>query len=395
MGRLMSLVLLILAVTLVNGLSFQLKTDNFSIKRIPRLTLSENRPTRTNVKLHMAIVGPVRYSTRDWVDCIRTLPSSRILARTKWNILCFMGWTTFVTILFKVVAKQMVRFQIPPTVHSVLGPALSLLLVFRTNSSYDRFWEGRKAQSSIIVACRNIATHSYVHVPRERHKDIAALLAAYVLIQKQHLQGVVNDEELGPLLPADKIQVIQSKRNRPLYILRELEHLIHSTMAEKYRHAPSTESTTSKYIEKHFIECLHQLSAQLAACERILKQPVPLSYSRHTSRFLSLYIFLLPFSLVGSMGWMTIPAVSVIHWALISIQEIAHFIEEPFDRRTQIIPLNQIATLVRADCSEILDGVLDSPDCDRMEALLMQETVKNSRPGPEGSLNDYSRYSYY
>jgi predicted membrane chloride channel (bestrophin family) len=212
------------------------------------------------------------------------------------------------------------------------------------------------------------------------------------MVQKQHLQGVVIDEELDPLLPTERITEIQSKRNRPLFIIRELEQLIHMAMKEKYQ-STSEDSTTPKYIEKHFIESINMLSAALASCERILKQPVPLSYSRHTSRFLSLYILLLPFSLVGSMGFATIPAVTLIHWALISVQEIAHFIEEPFDLKTQIIPLNQIASVIRADCSEILDNCLESDDLDRVDALLRKETMSNWRLSND--LNDYSKYNFY
>jgi hypothetical protein len=83
-----------------------------------------------------AIKGPVRYSANDWYDCLSTLPSSRILARTKYHILVFTVWSAILTLAYKTIgSKWMV---IPAAVHSILGAALSLLLVFRTNSSYDR-----------------------------------------------------------------------------------------------------------------------------------------------------------------------------------------------------------------------------------------------------------------
>lgn len=78
--------------------------------------------------------------------------------------------------------------SIKASIHAVLGSALGLLLVFRTNSSYDRFWEARKAQSSIVMACRNIASHAYTHIPQINHAALAALLTVYVITQKQHLQ---------------------------------------------------------------------------------------------------------------------------------------------------------------------------------------------------------------
>jgi hypothetical protein len=134
--------------------------------------------------LSMAIFGPERYGTTDWIACIASLPTSRILARTRWHICFFTLWSAVVTLLFKATRFQS---QVPQSLLTVFGPALSLLLVFRTNSSYDRFWEARKAQSQIIYACRFIATHAWVHIPSSYHRQVAALLAAYALVQKQHL----------------------------------------------------------------------------------------------------------------------------------------------------------------------------------------------------------------
>jgi len=145
---------------------------------------------------------------------------------------------------------------------------------------------------------------------------------------------------------------IKSKRNRPLYIIRVLEKLIHDALMNKYAQAalanaqPHSDgnnssssgiavaanlvfyaSTSPKYIEKHFVEALQSLGSQLATCERILKQPVPLSYSRHTSRFLTFYLLSLPFALVNALGWLTVPLVTSICWSFVSIHEIGHFIE--------------------------------------------------------------------
>jgi len=343
----------------------------------------------------MGIKSPVRYSTQDWWDCLVSLPSSRILARTKKCITFFTLWALLVTIAYKFFRLQ---FTLPASINSVLGSALGLLLVFRTNSSYDRFWEARKAQSSVVMACRNIASHAYTHVPKINHAALAAMLTAYVIIQKQHLQGVTSIQELEPLKKylsksshsdvQNILENISKKRNPPLYVLRTLESFIHHSLMEKYRDPEQNSLTSPKYIEKHFIELLHVLSNSLAICERILKQPVPLDYSRHTSRFLSLYLLALPFNLVTSLGWLTVPIISAVCWSFVSVQEIGHFIEEPFDKETQVIPLNQIVSVVRLDVSEILDGVIESPELDSAEAVMFRETLNNSR-------EKESFFSYY
>jgi len=57
---------------------------------------------------------------------------------------------------------------------------------------------------------------------------------------------------------------------------------------------------------------------------------VPLSYSRHTSRFLTIWCGTLPVVLVDALGWMTVPAVAFVSWCLFGIEEIGHLIEQPF-----------------------------------------------------------------
>ena len=293
-----------------------------------------------------AIKGPVRYSADDWLSCLQSLPSSRILKRTKSNILLNMFWTTLVTILIKFKKNS---FSLPSTVHSILGSALGLLLVFRTNSAYDRFWEGRKSVGKVVIACRDIARLS-CYLPKSYHSYIAEFLVAFTIILKQHLQGERDVNELEPFInDVNEIGRIQAKTNRPLYLLQCIEKKVNEGLQVAYCSDPCL----PKYIEKGFLDAFENLSNQIGVTERIVKQPVPLSYSRHTSRFLSLYLFTLPFAFAPTTGWSTIPIVTGICWAFVSILEIGHFIEDPFNKETQNISLNQITFVVCSDISGI------------------------------------------
>ena len=100
-----------------------------------------------------------------------------------------------------------------------------------------------------------------------------------------------------------------------------------------------------------FEDLLHHLSCVVANCERIVKQPVPLSYARHLSRFLSLFMYSLPLILIPSLGWLTVPTMAVTFWAFVSIQEMACFIEEPFNAEIQILPLGALISTLRSDIS--------------------------------------------
>lgn len=291
--------------------------------------------SRTTSSLRMAIKGPVRYSTNDVFECLASWPSSRILKRIRYTLTLLTLWALALTSVYKAFK---LKYVIPGSIHSIAGSALSLLLVFRTNSSYDRFWEGRKQWSSIITACRDIARLTNLHISPIYHSEIAKLLVLFTLTLKQHLQGVKDSSELRPFIVAEEsLEAIQALKNRPLYILSKIAHKVHASLGDAE--------------EDLFEEHLHTLSACLANCERIVKQPVPLAYSRHTSRFLTIYLLTFPLALLPQMGWSTVLITTAISWSFLSIQEIGHFIEEPFDKDKQMISLPLLISVLRSDIS--------------------------------------------
>lgn len=103
---------------------------------------------------------------------------------------------------------------------------------------------------------------------------------------------------------------------------------------------------------------MEQLVGELVNClgmaERILLTPVPASYSRHTSRFLSLYMLTLPFVLVQQLGVFTVPAIAALCWGLFSIEEIGHLIEEPFSASTNQLPLDRMTRTIGRDVRRLL-----------------------------------------
>lgn len=301
--------------------------------------------SRTTSSLRMAIKGPVRYSTNDVFECLASWPSSRILKRIRYTLTLLTLWALALTSVYKAFK---LKYSIPGSIHSIAGSALSLLLVFRTNSSYDRFWDGRKQWSSIITACRDIARLTNLHINPTHHSEIAKLLVLFTLTLKQHLQGVKDSSELRPFIAEDlSLEVVQALKNRPLYILSKIALKVHASLGDAAGE-PSVSTTLHEHL---FEEHLHTLSACLANCERIVKQPVPLAYSRHTSRFLTIYLLTFPLALLPQMGWSTVLITTAISWSFLSIQEIGHFIEEPFDKDKQMISLPLLISVLRSDIS--------------------------------------------
>ena len=94
--------------------------------------------------------------------------------------------------------------------------------------------------------------------------------------------------------------------------------------------APGAQANEPRLRPRQASRRVGNLVDALGACESLLTTPVPLSYSRHTSRFLTIWCATLPVVLVDTLGFITIPAVAFIGWCLFGIEEIGHLIEQPF-----------------------------------------------------------------
>ena len=261
--------------------------------------------------------------------------------------------------------------SIPLLGHTLLGSFLGLLLAFRTNSAYDRFWDARGYWSKTAAICRSLAIgcvwHLRPHAPVAVGKLEKLLVAfpdvlAYTCLlgvrkarlpleewellygaeqdttntnikngkvvngsTQQQQQPIVEEKE-GKMIALDPATVILHKMNQCL-------------------HEASYETKNPPTIFNFYL-CtmggeISQLSDALSGCEKIVQTPVPLSYSRHTSRFLTMWCGFLPLAIVKDLGWLSLPVMGIISWLLYGLEEIGHLIEQPFvpvtDRPTYLI----------------------------------------------------------
>ncbi|CAK0783433.1 hypothetical protein CVIRNUC_006632 [Coccomyxa viridis] len=206
--------------------------------------------------------------------------------------------------------------------------ALSLLLVFRTNESYSRWLEARKAWSGILIRTRDLVRMTSVWFPDDpaRKALIQRWAIAFVRCAMDHVREDCDLEpHLKRTLLEGEVAALMAAEHKPNFILRILTELIWQ--------ADLLEGQTVR-----LDETMSFFEEQIGTCERLLKTPIPLSYTRHTSRFLVLWLAFLPFSLWPACGWTSVPASGIISFLLLGIEEIGVQIEEPFG----ILPLEQI-----------------------------------------------------
>jgi putative membrane protein len=239
-----------------------------------------------------------------------------------------------------------------PTLASLIpNIVLGLLLVFRTNTAYDRFWEGRKIWGNIINTTRNLARNLWIMVPaktvtaRDGKIRTLRMLVAFAVATKLHLrQRSVNDELAGLLAP-EKFEKLKSMNHPPL----EVAFWIGDYVQDQYRQG-EIDGFQLTAIQKDVSELVNSLGA----CERILKTPMPLAYSIHLKQLLLLYCLSLPFQMVASVGWWTGPIVALISFTLFGIEAIGIEIENPFGCDPNDLPLDAICDTMLRNINDLI-----------------------------------------
>ena len=173
---------------------------------------------------------------------------------------------------------------------------LGLLLVFRTNTAYERFWEGRKLWGTIINTTRNLARKIWVFVSesqpidRARKIEVLRLLVAFAVATKLHLRQEPLNTEVASLVSPQQYTKLQFMNHPPL----ELAFWIND-----YLDSQHSQGNLTTYEMIAIVKLLNQLVDCLGSCERILRTPMPLAYSIHLKQLLLLYCFFFPFEMVS------------------------------------------------------------------------------------------------
>ncbi|MEG4574299.1 bestrophin family ion channel [Microcoleus sp. N3A4] len=250
-------------------------------------------------------------------------------------LLHFLNWPVSLPILSSIV----------PSI--VLG----LLLVFRTNTAYDRFWEGRKLWGTLINNVRNLARQIWVAIEEkdpqdiELKKSVLRLLPAFAVAMKLHLRQESVNPELEPLMSPAQYQKLKSINNPPLEIAFWIEDYLH----EQYER-----NCLDVYQLTGMKELINSMIDVLGGCERILKTPIPMAYAIHLKQLLLLYCLALPFQMVNDLAWGTGPVVALISFTLFGIEEIGIEIENPFEHDTNDLPLDSICATMQRNIDDLI-----------------------------------------
>lgn len=220
--------------------------------------------------------------------------------------------------------------------------AVGLLIVFRTNSSYARWWEARTHWGGMLGITRNIMRQCACWFPEEQQDKLAAVArwtAVLTPLLKMHCRWQTNvHTQLKDRLLQHELAYMISVKHPPNMAATVLTQLIASANLPEMLQI-SVDKQIVQYIDS------------VAACERLQKQPIPVAYTRHTSRFLLWWLTGFPFAAWSSYGWVTPFVTAVVTFLLLGVENIGIQIEEPFE----VLPIEAITAACVASVHEILE----------------------------------------
>jgi len=285
------------------------------------------------------------YKSRDWWTALWHFHNTKVIKT-------LVGYVALAGLYVALVAAAQLEyfhfiFKVEREYFSFLGILLSLLLVFRTNTAYDRYYEGRRQWGVVIAACRNLAAILSATLPAEAAQSrvfYARMLSNFALILEGHLRENVQ---------YDQLEEVEGVTPAALHAADHLPTKLVSLLQASYERLRAA----------GVLEAVHLLQIQpsqgslleaAGACERIRTTPIPFSYSFFIKAFIRIFILIMPFVLIDTYHYFTIPIVMIGAYALLGLELIGEEIENPFELESNDLPLKQLASLVRVNVHEAL-----------------------------------------
>lgn len=294
------------------------------------------------------------YNTKDWFHALFSFSKSDTI-RKLWPILLLVGIYSLLIAYWEINYLQLHLktnswVKNIPIMHSLLGFVISMLLVFRTNTAYDRWWEARKQWGELVNTSRNLAMKidSLLDM-QNKHTRIffKKIIPLYAKVLKTHLRSedtrmMLDDQQQTALQESG----IDFNKHMPNQVAKTmLAHI--GDLKQKGKINGEDWLIINQEITSFTNVC--------GACERIKNTPIPYSYSTFIKKFIFFYVLTLPFGYVFSLGYYVSLIVVFVLYVLASLEIIAEEIEDPFGTDENDLPLENIAANIKRHVEEILD----------------------------------------
>ena len=286
----------------------------------------------------------IKYNPKNWVKLIFALHKSDTI-RILWKELIYIGvFTSIITFLIVTYGGEIIEsLEKLITLYSLIGFVISLLLVFRTNTAYDRWWEGRKKWGALVNDTRNLAIKIETSVNLPESRDVLRrMIANFPFAMKEHLR---KQRKLELLELTDEERLLLTERQHiPIAIAQKITE---ETKSLRAKGSLSEEDYLT--IDKN----INALLDSLGACERIKNTPIPFSYSLFIKKFIFIYVTTIPLAFITVFGYYSVLIALFVFYVLVSMEVLAEEIEDPFGMDDNDLPTDELSDKIRANVNEI------------------------------------------
>lgn len=287
----------------------------------------------------------LRYDPKSWFSIILH-PYSRQVFKMLFPAQIFLAIYTALAVYIAQDVFELFN-RSTTAVHSLLGIVLGLFLVFRVNSAYDRWWEGRVQWGKLVNDSRALALklRGVLGNDAETKDFFVKHMGLFPRTLKEHLRDEPNFESIE--IDDEKLrEAYLSKKHKPNFVVRR--------MYDRIRELKNNGAIDGfQFLDMQ--TSLNGLVDVVGACERIRNTPIPYSYSMFLKKFIFLFLSTLPFGFMGEYGYWTVVIVVFLLYILMGTELIAEEIENPFGKDVNDLPTDELADKIGQNVEIILE----------------------------------------
>lgn len=298
----------------------------------------------------------------------KNIPFSYIFGKIKWEIIFITLYSVAIAIVYE--NFHITRITIPIAVPTILGTVISLLLGFRSNQAYDRWWEARHVWGAIVNDSRTLARQVLSFTEVEYEGDEIENFRQR-LIRRQIAWNYSLGQFLRKQNPRKNLEKYMSKKE--VEFVKNYDHVPAALLELHARDIKIAlqQGWINRFQQVEIDRTLSRLCDSMGKCERIKNTVFPVTYTIYIHFIMLLFISLLPFSVIQYFGIMEVPVVVAISASFLLIEKMAIHLQEPFENKPTDTPMTTIARSIEKNLCQMLrdQDILEIKEANRFYVL--------------------------
>jgi len=277
------------------------------------------------------------------------IPLKYVFGKIKYEVLLVAVYTLFIVLLHG--QFKLTNMEIPLSVPMIMGTVISLLLAFRSNQAYDRWWEARTIWGAIVNDSRSLSRQILSFIDDQEdtvlfREKLVRRQIAWCYALSQSLRGLNAKDGLERLLSKRELAFVSKYTNVPMALLELHARDLNYALKQEW---------LNEYQQVELDRTLSRLCDAMGKCERIKNTVFPATYSLYIHFSMNFFILLLPFALIQNFGVLAIPMVVAIAASFLLIEKMAIHLQDPFDNKPTDTPMTAISGNIERDLKQMLN----------------------------------------